>query len=1743
VLIFASKQTRLLRWAFRLDKIFAFALAAELLITAAQTGWAAENQQARTVFPNSLKDLPPGLLLPGEPTADDAAATLDFMIALKMRGLDELRARIAIGAVIAPEEMAAKYYPLKSDYEALAEWMTKQGFEVSPADSSHLGIYASGSSAQAQKAFQCRLAKVKANGLVYTEGVTAPSLPAELAAPVLGINGLQPHIMPHKHIRTAARQVQPLIANAPPYLPKEILKAYNLNSLNLTGTGQTIGIVIDTFPNTSDLTNFWTAAGVNQSLSNVDLIQVVNGRLPSPSGEETLDTEWSSGIAVGAKVRVYAVLSLTFTHLDRGYAAIVSDLSSQPTLRQVSCSFGSYEGDVSNSQMNTDENYFISMVAGGVSVFVSSGDYGYDPDGTIQVETPANDPYVAGVGGTTLVLNTSNGSVSSETAWSGNYPSSGTGGGYSAFFSRPSWQTGMGVPSGNARLVPDIAAPADPDYGAMVVLNGSQNTVGGTSWGAPAWAGFCALFNQARATAGLNSIGLPGPVFYPMLLTSSFRDITSGNNGYSAGVGYDLCTGIGVPNLYALNQTLTAANITLQSGGGQSATVGTAVATPPDFIVQDNNNNPIAGVTVLFSANNGGSVTPASTTTSATGIASATSWTLGTMAGTNTLTATVSGTSITTQVTANGAAGQAMDLFFSAQPSGGAAGTAWNTQPAVTIQDAYGNTVTTNTSSVTLAIGTNPGGGTLSGTATVAAVNGVATFSGLFIDMAGNGYTLTASDGSFTGAACDPFNIAAGAAAQLAFTTQPSGGNVRVAWSVQPMVAVQDAYGNTVPTDTSNVTLTIGVNPGHGTLSGTLTVTAVGGLATFGGLSIDQVGTGYILAASDGSLTGATSNPFNITAGAPAQLAFTTQPGGGTAGTPWNSQPVVTVQDAYGNTVTTDTSAVILQLGANPSGGTLSGTVTVSAIAGVASFSGLYIDLAGNSYTLTAGDGSLTGATSDPFNITADAAAQLAFTTQPSGGAAGTAWSIQPAVIIKDAYGNTVTTNTSNVTLAIGTNPSGQTLSGTVTVSAIAGVASFSGLYINLAGNSYTLTAGDGSLTGATSDPFDITAGPAAQLAFIAQPSGGMAGAEWSAQPAVAVLDIYGNTVTTDTSEVTLSIGADPGGGTLSGTVTVSAVDGVATFSGLSINQAGIGYTLVAGDDALTSATSNAFNISAGISSKLAFTTQPGGGGVETAWNTQPVVTIQDTYGNTVTQDASSITLAIGTNLDGGTLSGIVTVAAVAGVATFSGLSIDQAGTGYTLAASDGELAGATSDPFNITSGAATRLVFTTQPGGGTAGTFWNNQPVAAIQDAYGNTVTSDTSEVTLTLGTNPGGGILSGTATATAVAGVATFTGLSINQAGLGYTLIANDGALAGAISRAFNITAGPVTQLLVAAAGGGAIGSQTADVPFDIQLTAEDAFGNLASGFNGTANLTSTGLLTAGGGTTPNFSGGLLASLPVTIGSSGNFTLTAALAGSGVTGTSDVFVVTLPAPGITGLAPVNGLAGGGTGVTISGANFAVGGTVAVIFGAAAAANVTVVNESTITCATPANPAGAVTVTVTNPDGQSAALPDGFTYVAQPNALPLSLGSLAGRVMFDLSGHDFCSFSGVLTSFPIIFSPAGAAVAVNVGGAEVSYVLNARGGSIKAASGAFTLKLSKKKTTGPNQAFTAKLANGAWAGVWTAEGLAPSSTLKKAALSMPVSVTIGGQLYSATAPIIYSGIAQRRGMFKLEHAKKERAE
>jgi kumamolisin len=570
----------------------------------------------RKVFADSVTPLPgePGLTAHGlmvqaaEPENLNEQMRVLFSLEIPPKDEAELEARVARGEVVPLDELQQKYAADPVDRKKLVAWLKRQHFDVTEVSPDGTSVYARASADQIGKSLGVDMVRVTKEGVTYTAAKNAPSLPADVGKSVHAIIGLQPFRQARKHFRvgphtgnraslsaaagraakrgsrttrdggtkrgsgtarvkaaTVAVEPTPNIANTPPYLVSEILKAYGADGLALTGKGQTIAILIDTFPDPQDLEKFWAINGLPMSLSRIEAVNVNDIFLPRPTGEESMDAQWSSGIAPGANVRIYATGSLGFADIDRGLDSILADLPSHPEMHQLSISMGLGEifqvgpDGLPDGYVRTQHTKFLKLAAAGVNVFVSSGDAGSNPDNTghsatgpTQVEYESSDPNVIGVGGTTLKLSP-DGAVASEVGWAG------SGGGESIFFARPTWQTGAGVPAGTQRLVPDVSLVGDGSTGVLVILNGAPFPVpvAGTSLSAPVWAGFCALINEACAKANKPFLPFLNPKIYPLLGTACFRDITAGSNGaFTAGPGYDLVTGIGVPNVAELIKAL-----------------------------------------------------------------------------------------------------------------------------------------------------------------------------------------------------------------------------------------------------------------------------------------------------------------------------------------------------------------------------------------------------------------------------------------------------------------------------------------------------------------------------------------------------------------------------------------------------------------------------------------------------------------------------------------------------------------------------------------------------------------------------------------------------------------------------------------------------------------------------------------------------------------------------------------------------------------------------------------------------------------------------------------------------------------------------------------------------------------------------------------------------------------------------------------------------------------------------------
>jgi len=575
-----------------------------LVALAAVSGWSQTTgsgaASARRMFPDSVAPVggggENGAVARTALTPEENQASMDFSISLRMRDFSEFQARLQAGEKISPAEMEAKYLPLQSDYDRTAAWLTAEGFTLTVADSNHTNLYARGTVAAIANAFGVTFARVATADGEFTSAITAPSLPADIAAAILSIDGLQPHVRAHvpKHARPAASAA---INNDKGFFTPADIAAYYQVPAALTGAGQTIAIIMDANVQPSDLTSFWTAAGLPQTIANFTAVPINGGAVSqSDVGESALDVEWAGGIATGAKIRLYTISSLINTRISAACTQILSDAKADPTIRVVSMSFGGNE-----SPFTTLQQTFAQMAQAGITVCAASGDGGSNPNPTtgaygasnpLSVSYPASDPSVTGVGGTTVGLD-SNFNGISETTWfqaasGGNGPGA-SGGGFSAIFTRPSWQVGTGFPAGNARCVPDLALVSDgsvsgQQIGALVIQGGVVQGAGGTSLATQVFGAMVALLDQARASAGLASLGMIGPVIYPLIGTANFNDITTGSNGaYNATVGYDLCTGIGSPNMS--NLTLALGGIVAPTITAQPQSAGTTVGGTFSFSV------------------------------------------------------------------------------------------------------------------------------------------------------------------------------------------------------------------------------------------------------------------------------------------------------------------------------------------------------------------------------------------------------------------------------------------------------------------------------------------------------------------------------------------------------------------------------------------------------------------------------------------------------------------------------------------------------------------------------------------------------------------------------------------------------------------------------------------------------------------------------------------------------------------------------------------------------------------------------------------------------------------------------------------------------------------------------------------------------------------------------------------------------------------------------------------------------
>jgi hypothetical protein len=773
------------------------------------------------------------------------------------------------------------------------------------------------------------------------------------------------------------------------------------------------------------------------------------------------------------------------------------------------------------------------------------------------------------------------------------------------------------------------------------------------------------------------------------------------------------------------------------------------------------------------------------------------------------------------------------------------------------VQDAAGNVVDTATRTITVSI---INAAALTGTTTATAVAGFAAHNNtVLLGPAIGARFVTTSPGLLPDTSA-PFTIV-GNVYKAKIVSMPATavkGGVMGAVKVIPL----DSLGNYPSFGGTG----IGLSTTLGTLNGTLTRTATYAgtdtfpSAVFSDLSLSTAGTarlvtrftnvGYAGVPDSGSAL--LVAPYS----GPAVLQFVQQPSSIVAGSTMSTTPTVAIRDSVGNLVTDSVARpVLLSLGTNPGAATLTGTLSASATpgTGIVSFPNISVNNVGNGYTLIATTTvpGVQGAASASFNAltTTDALALRFINTSvtsldTAGTALGAAGGIQVEVI--NSAGSRVTTSTAPISLAV-TNPRGGVLTGTVSVNAVAGLATFSSAVLTRADTGYSIVATSPSLNSSTA-PVRLTVLPAAAAKLVVLDSLPLtvAGATWPAMR-VAITDAFANVVTTAANSVTLRVGTGnyPGDssftyysgriggvGAAAPVLTVAATNGIATFTGLrprnlSTASSTSGFNFIFFDaTGLTAGRSPKFDVvGSTATSAVSYVYSNTGSYLNNigAINNQGIQVagfFLDSLRNNTT-GSGNVTLQLakfrgGSITSGATLVGNATGTALNGNFSIQGLKVSGLTVtdtlffravvtgGSTVTFDSSYYGGIQYSPF----GAATQLVFVNPPANTTVNTAIASPTgiKVAVADSIGNTVTNLntgvgglTGQISLELSTIPTGvtAVLSGSGPVNIVNGVATFASTAVNAVGTGYAMRARvqggtsiPGVTAAIISALFNIT-----------------------------------------------------------------------------------------------------------------------------------------------------------------------------------------------------------------------------------------------------------------------------------------------------------------------------------------------------------------
>lgn len=570
---------------------------------------------------------------------------------------------------LTPEQYADRFGLAQTDIAKVAAWLESQGFSVDGTARSRSWVAFSGTAAQVAAAFHTEIHRYSVNGHTYYANATEPSVPAALAGVVEGIRSLSNFRPKPRVLRRAISAItDPRFTSGDTgkhYLaPADFATIYHVQSLynaGITGAGAKIAVMGQTDIALNDISEFRSAAGLPANNPTVVTTPVyVSGTTSGDLTEADLDLEWSGAVARDADIIYVNSGASASGAFDSLSYAIDSDIA--PV---VSISYGACEPDIGATDAAAIETQLQQANSQGMTVVGAAGDDGAtDCDNNnpsaptdiavngLAVDFPASSPDVTGVGGTEFYGDSAAGGnaywsatnnattmgsalsyipemVWNDTATVGEL--SAGGGGASIFFTKPSWQTGKGVPNDGARDVPDISISASPENDPYLICssdlanmdpgvtdctsgfrasNQSLYVVGGSSVGPPTISGIVALIVQKKGAAQGNI----NAILYPLvtLASDAFHDITTGNNeepcqagtpncpnggeiGYVAGPGYDQASGLGSIDAFNLVSKWTAGktvtptpNFALSSSPA-TLTVGAGNSTTSTLTISPNN--------------------------------------------------------------------------------------------------------------------------------------------------------------------------------------------------------------------------------------------------------------------------------------------------------------------------------------------------------------------------------------------------------------------------------------------------------------------------------------------------------------------------------------------------------------------------------------------------------------------------------------------------------------------------------------------------------------------------------------------------------------------------------------------------------------------------------------------------------------------------------------------------------------------------------------------------------------------------------------------------------------------------------------------------------------------------------------------------------------------------------------------------------------------------------------------------